>query len=222
VWALGVPTRRVFYVPNGVGRRGGRDREERPVRSGDPPIILLYTRFVECSIHQVVDLFSRVRARVPDASLLVVGEGRADEPAQLMDLAASRGLAEGVTYAGWEPAELPGHFARSALAIYPFEDTLINRAKSPAKLLELLEAGVPVVAEGVGEIREFIRDGETGWVVGPGRVDAFSDAVTRLLLDRGLRESIGDRAAVDVRTRLSWDLSADAVEKAYAAAQARA
>jgi glycosyltransferase involved in cell wall biosynthesis len=138
----------------------------------------------------------------------------------MIELARRDGVAHAVTVAGWDPDALADHFARAALAIYPFEDTLVNRAKCPAKLLEMLAAGVPVIAEGVGEVREFIRHAETGWLVPPGDTDSFAAAVARLLVDSETRAHMGRAAVRDANKRLSWVRSVDNVERAYRAAGA--
>ncbi len=214
VWALGVPPERVFYVPNGwsgdpVSLPGLRAAE-------GPPVILLYTRFFEFPVARVVSLLQRVRERVPQARLRVVGKGLFGEEADLLEEARRVGLAEAVEYVGWvEPEQLPEVFAQTTLAVYPFDDTLINRAKSPVKLLDLLGAGVPVVAEAVGEIREVIRHGETGWLVPPGDEAALAEGVLRLLEEPALRRRLGGEAAREIRERRSWARLAAEVERAY-------
>lgn len=223
VWALGVPPGQVFYVPNGwaTPRRGsprGAGPEVLPPPWADegPPVILLYTRFFEFPVSRVVNLLRRVRERVPQARLRVVGEGLFGEEERLMEEARQAGLAEAVEYVGWvEPEGLPEVFARATLAIYPFDDTLVNRAKCPVKLLDLLGAGVPVVAEAVGEIREVIRHGETGWLVPPGDERAFAGAVLRLLEEPTLRRRLGVEAAREIRERRSWARLVAEVERAY-------
>lgn len=247
VWAMGVPPERVFYVPNGVeaeraGARGGgesNDGERRTAgvqrSSGD---ILLYTRFFEFPVTRVVEVLLGVRERIPDARLLIVGEGLFGEEEELFRLAAEAGLKVGgagsagaecefrpvtrqavkpdIVHAGWVPMEkLPAYFAEAAVAIYPFDDTLVNRAKCAVKLRDLLAAGVPVVAEAVGQNREYIKDGETGLLVEPADVPAFVDAVTRVLITPGLGDRLGRAAARDLRERFSWDRMAGVLEQAY-------
>jgi len=124
-------------------------------------------------------------------------------------------LTEAIEYAGWALEELARHFARAHLAIYPFDDTLINRTKCPAKLVELAAAGIPIVAEAVGEIPQTLRHGETGWLVEAGDVAGFAGAVVRLLEDAPLRERLGRAAAQDVQGRLAWERLAETVERAY-------
>jgi glycosyltransferase involved in cell wall biosynthesis len=245
VWAKGVPPERVFYVPNGVDegrtRRDGSEAtgEERGAAGGvesSDTYVLLYTRFFEFPVSRVVDVLRRVQERVPDARLLVVGEGLFGEEEELFRLAARSGMtvagassdgtqggpfpdsvpAADITYAGWVPVgELPSYFARATVAIYPFDDTLVNRTKCAVKLTDLLAAGVPVVAEGVGQNREYIRHGETGLLVEPGDVPAFADAVVQLLRNPALQDRLGQGAARDVRERFAWRRLIERVERAY-------
>jgi glycosyltransferase involved in cell wall biosynthesis len=227
----------VFYVPNGVAGKQGAGGEEQGARddlSRDPDpdsCILLYTRFFEFDLARVIEVLRRVRRRVPGVRLLVVGQGLFGEEEELLHLATQSGLTvthhnsrithhvsrfkHDVVYCGWDPAALPAWFAQADVAIYPFDDTLVNRAKCAVKLLELLGAGVPVVAEAVGQNREMIRHGATGWLVESGDVAAFAGAVVRLLEDARLRERLGRAAARDVRQRFAWERLATMVERAY-------
>lgn len=213
VWALGVAPQRVFYVPNGVKDIPGVRAQ---VSDNEHPVILLYTRFFEFPVSRVISVLQYVRKTVTRARLLVVGEGLFGEERQLLDMSRQVGLADAIDYTGWvDAAALPEFFDRADVAIYPFDDTLINRTKCAVKLLELLAAGVPVVAEAVGQNREMIRHSETGWLVECGDVEAFGDAVVRLLSDARARGSIGEAAARDVRERLSWRRLVNGVERAY-------
>jgi glycosyltransferase involved in cell wall biosynthesis len=100
------------------------------------------------------------------------------------------------------------------VAIYPFDDTLVNRAKCAVKLRDLLAAGVPVVAEAVGQNQEMIRHTETGWLVEPGDVPVFGDAVVRLLGDEQLRMRLAEAAVRDMRERFGWERLVGTVEQA--------
>jgi len=215
VWAMGVERGRVFYVPNGVGEQR-LEIGDWKLREGKSLVVLLYTRFFEFPVSRVVEVVRRVRERVPEARLLVVGQGFSAEEEELLELAREAGLAGAVEYAGFVEAEaLPRYFAQADVAIYPFDDTLVNRAKCSVKLLELLAAGVPVVAEAVGQNREYIRHGETGWLVPSGDVAAFAEGVAELLEDAQLRLRLGRAAARDVRERFAWERLVETVERAY-------
>jgi len=109
----------------------------------------------------------------------------------------------------------PAHFAVADLAIYPMDDTLINRTKCPVKLAELLAAGVPVVAEAVGQVREYIEPGRTGLLVPVGRPEAFTVTVSALLDDAGMRQAISEAAQARMGQQFSWDRLATQAESAY-------
>ena len=237
VWAMGVSPERVFYVPNGAGTPVTRHGEGREGRA----VVLLYTRFFEFPVSRVIEVFRQVRQEVPLAQLLVVGEGLFGEESLFFRLAAEAGLSVArpeslsdgkglasldsdlyggdgtdIRYVGWVPSEsLPLFFSQSDVAIFPFDDTLVNRTKCPAKLVDLLSAGVPVVAEAVGQNLEYIRHEEPGLLVEPGDVSSFAGSVVRLLENASLRRRLGRQAARDAQERFSWCLLAETVERAY-------
>lgn len=227
VWAMGGPPERVFYLPNGCIPR---PTVSCAAEGGGRPTLLLYTRFFEYKVERLWRIVKGVRARIPDARLWVVGKGFFAEEETLLSLAYAAGWRveegaspapdadsnAGLVYAGLvSPEDLPAHFAQADVALYPFDDTLLNRTKCPVKLLDLLAAGVPVVADAVGQVTESIRHGETGWLVPTGDDAAFIEAAAALLRDAPLRQSLGERAACDVRDRFAWSALAPIAETAY-------
>ncbi|MBK8541842.1 MAG: glycosyltransferase [Ardenticatenia bacterium] len=105
--------------------------------------------------------------------------------------------------------------AGADVAIYPFDDTLVNRSKSSVKLLELLAAGLPVVASAVGQNAEVIVDGQSGLLVAPGDAAAFAAAVSDLLDDADLRARLAAGAQARVREQFRWSLLAPKVLGLY-------
>jgi len=222
-WSLGVPRDRVTYLPNALDDASGppdagTTRGPRP--AGAPPTVLLYTRFVEFAPERAADLLSDVRRRVPEARLLVAGRGLRGEEERLLARASALGIGDAVALRGWiEPADAPAVFAAADVAILPFDDTLINRAKSTAKLLELMAAGLPVVAEAVGQNREVLVDGQSGLLVPPGDAGAFADAVAGLLLDPAARAALGAGARDRIGAGFVWSRRVADLLAAYDAAQ---
>lgn len=60
--------------------------------------------------------------------------------------------------------------------------------------LEAQAAGLPVVAQATAGVPEVVRNGETGALTAAGDVDAFAEAIRRLLGDAALRAELGNRA----------------------------
>jgi glycosyltransferase involved in cell wall biosynthesis len=214
VWSLGLPPHRVFYVPNGLpdDRLSSRGDVRRRYDLVGCPVLLLYTRFVEFAVERVVEIFRRVSAQVPEARLLVVGEGFGGEEECLL----ASNLDGRIVYAGWvEAGRLPDYLAAADVALYPCDDNLVNRAKCAVRLVELMAAGLPVVADDVGEIGRYVEHRVSGLLVKAGDVDTFAQSVVELLRDEGLRRQLGDRAQRRARRKFAWKRLVEEVEKAY-------
>jgi glycosyltransferase involved in cell wall biosynthesis len=70
----------------------------------------------------------------------------------------------------------------------------------------------PVVATDVGDLGQVVIDGETGFLVPPGDLEALSDALERVIADPGLAESLGAAARRRLLEGSSWEAVAERVE----------
>jgi glycosyltransferase involved in cell wall biosynthesis len=80
---------------------------------------------------------------------------------------------------------------------------------------EAMAHGRPVVASRVGGLLDLVVDEETGLLVPPRDVEALRAALTRLLADRRLRESMGAKARERIQEHFSWDRVTELTVKAY-------
>ena len=220
-WALGVPRGLVTYLPNAIDATRPSDPAPRPDRTeSDRPTLLLYTRFFEFALERPLEVLANVKRHFPTVRLRVAGRGLFGEETRFLEMAAGRGLAEAIEYEGWlEPDTLGSEFAGADVALYPFDDTLVNRTKSPVKLLELMSAGVAVVADAVGEPREVIEHGRSGLLVPPDNAAAMAGAVVDLLGDGPTRRAIAAGARERVQSAYTWDVRAPALEAVYETAR---
>jgi len=209
-WSLGVAPKRVFYVPNGANL-------QPPISNLQPPfMVLLYTRFFGFQAERVIEVFERVAAEVPEVKFLIVGKGLSGEEEKLLRLTSQRGLADRMVYAGWvESTELPRYLAAADVAIYPLDDNLLNRARCSAKLVDLMAAGLAIVAEDVGQSSEYIQHGRSGLLVKAGDTEALARCVIRLLRDKGLRGALGNEARRRVCEEFVWERLVERIESAY-------
>lgn len=239
VWSMGVPPGRVFWLPNGTG---GADRDppapigaaapigapplsrmqERGAGGAGPgpvarsaPTLVLYTRFWELDVGELAAALAAIHNVRPEARLILVGRGENGEEGELLALARRAGFASMIDDRGWlAPGAIPAALAEATVAIAPIRDTLINRARGMAKLLELLGAGLPVVAGDVGTARDYLLQGAAGVLVPPGDPAALARAVLDLLDDpaRQARLRAGAREAAE---RFTWANLALIAEAAY-------
>jgi len=84
-------------------------------------------------------------------------------------------------------------FTNMDVALAPLEPNEFNDSKSEIKLAECGRYGVPLVASNVGCYDEWIKDGETGFLIDPseGR-SAWVKALSRIAKDKSLRERMGE------------------------------
>lgn len=216
---MGIPREKLLYLPNCVDDQppgdGGKIRERLGIPR-ETPVLLLYTRFFEFSQEKLHLIFAEVRRRVPGVRFLVVGKGRQGEEAQLVAAAKRDGFEDALMLAGWiEPVELPDYLAAADVAIYPFADTLLNRCKCPAKLTELLRAGVPVVADAVGQIKEYIVPGVSGVLCDPDDWQSMVERTAALLTDPARGEELGREGRRHLLEQFRWNMFAEKLELFY-------
>jgi glycosyltransferase involved in cell wall biosynthesis len=219
MWGFGVSPERVFYLPNGIDRIENEElrienRSTSAVHSQST--LLLYTRFWEFDVRDLVAALVPIAAGCPTVRLLVAGRGERGEEQELLRLARRAGVASMIDYRGWvEPAQIPALLVAADVALAPMNDTLINRARCSAKLLELMAAGLPIVAGRVGQVAEYIEDGRSGVLVPPGDPAALARAALALLADAPRRAQLGQAARERVGRVFAWDALVGAAERAY-------
>ena len=140
-------------------------------------------------------------------------------PTLLRRLADGRNVAfaEAVT-----DAELPLILRRARVAVLPsVTTTCYGRRIAVSELLglaviEAMASGTPVVCSRVGGLPEVVDDGETGYLVPPGDVEALHDRIASLISDPATAERMGRNARQAVLDRLTWTACAKRCLEAYA------
>jgi glycosyltransferase involved in cell wall biosynthesis len=218
-WARGAAQESVYYLPNGPGIVPGIPDETQREALGlsSRPVLLLYSRLFEFDAGRLIAILQRVHAAVPDLAILAVGAGLyVADAASLRRQLAATGLDKILIDAGWvDEAALPSLLATADAGLYLMDDTLLNRAKCPVKLADMLAVGVPVVAEAVGQVSEYVVNHETGFLRDSGDVQGLADDLARLLHDPGLRNRLSVQAARHIAGGFSWRRLADAALEAY-------
>jgi glycosyltransferase involved in cell wall biosynthesis len=219
VMEMGVPETKVLYLPNcvePVGKGdGGKVRKHFAIPEA-APVVLLYTRFFEFDQQRLYRVFRELIAHRPELRLLVVGKGRRGEDEALVRFARGAGLSGNMVFAGWtEPEDVPDLLAAADAAIYPLDDTLVNRAKCPAKLTEIMLAETPVVADRVGQAAEYIRHGENGLLADPSSPGEMIEGILRILADRTFAQTLGRRAREFMLKNYRWRDAADRLNEFY-------
>jgi glycosyltransferase involved in cell wall biosynthesis len=204
VLRLGVPHERVLLTPTGVDLdQFAEPPDPTPLRRQ----LGLEDRFVVGWVgsfrrfHALEQVAEAVAATVPDAGLLLVGDG--PERARIERL--TRDLGVTAIFTGTVAHhELAGYLAAMDAAVVlappgqPFH-------YSPLKLAEYLAAGLPVVAPATGQLLERLTDGVDAIVVPPHDIDALGVALRGLRDDPEERIRLGKAARAAAEADWSWD-----------------
>jgi glycosyltransferase involved in cell wall biosynthesis len=218
-WGMGIQPEQVLYLPNCVEDAPHGDGQAVRQRLGiapDAPVLLLYTRFFDFSQDKLHFLFAEIHRRVPGVRFLVVGKGRNNEEDLLLAKGGELEFASALVMGGWlEPDDIPSYLSAGDVAIYPFSDNLISRSKCPAKLTEILRAEVPVVADAVGQLAEYIKPGVSGVLCNPDDWQEMADRAVELLLDKGRRQETGVSGRRYLLEKFSWNGYAEKLHEFY-------
>jgi glycosyltransferase involved in cell wall biosynthesis len=181
---LGVPPARVQILSGGVPDQAPGERAEARRELAIAPdrhVLLCVASLTPPKRHGVL---LRALARIPDALLLLAGEG--PQRASLERLARTLGVQDRVRMLGMreDVERLAAAADAGVLASWPREGL-------PLAVLELMRAARPVVATRVGGIPEAVEEGATGLLVEPERPAELAQACRRLLEDPVLARRMG-------------------------------
>jgi glycosyltransferase involved in cell wall biosynthesis len=180
----------------------------------EAPIVGVVARLEAEKGHRtLIDAWPEVLAAVPNAWLLVVGEG--SERDALEAEAASLGLSERVVFTG-RREDVPAVTAALDVAVLPS-----YREAQGLSVLEAMALSRPVVASNVGGIPEMIEDGLTGLLVPPNDCDALAAALIKLLTDHPYADMIARRGHDLVHERFCIELMVNSIESIYDEAAAK-
>jgi glycosyltransferase involved in cell wall biosynthesis len=186
-----LPARKVVIIRPGVDLKGF-DTSRRPPAglrkslgfAEDDPILLVAGRLEPQKGHRVLlDAMPSILSKLPRTRLVCLSEGSLR--AELESHAGRLGLRGSVRFVGYQP-DIRDWLASADLSVLPsFFEGL------PAIAIESLAMEKPVVATDVDGTPEVVLDGKTGFLVPPGNPASLAEAICRLLVDAGLRQTMG-------------------------------
>jgi glycosyltransferase involved in cell wall biosynthesis len=171
-----------------------RFRERVPLRP-----VFLSNRNLEShyGVDRVLRAFAIIQAKVPEASLKVVGDG--SQRPSLEALASDLGL-QNITFTGQVDPN-------SIFDVYDAADIYLNGSEidnQPLSLLEAFACGLPIVTTDAGGIPFMVIDGKTGMVVPRGDYQQMADRALRLLNDSALTKTIVEQGRQECR-KYAWE-----------------
>jgi glycosyltransferase involved in cell wall biosynthesis len=182
----GAPSRRTGVVYLGVDAPEPDDGSERV-----PYLVLMLGRFDPRKGHEVLlDAIPQVLAQVPAAHFVLAGPAGSPQTRQIKAIVQQRirdlGLQERVDVL--DAVDAAANLRRATLLVLPSLSEGL-----PNVVLEAFAHSVPVVATAVGGVPELVTDGDSGWIVPPGRPSALAAALIAALGNPGEAQRRGER-----------------------------
>lgn len=187
------------------GRAGELRRE---LGLGDAPLVGIVARLVPIKAHEVFfDAALRIRAAVPAARFLVVGDG--ERRAALEQCVDALGLRDAVRFLGWR-ADLDRLYADLDVVV------LTSRNEgSPVALIEAMAAGRAVVSTAVGGVPDVVTHDVTGCLAPMDDAAGVADHVVALLRDPSRAAALGRAARARVVAGYGADRLVRDVDRLY-------
>lgn len=201
---LGMPAEKLHYNPYGVDTTLFAAAD--PAQAG--PVFLTVGRFVDKKGPLLTLLaFKQALAEVPDARLVMIGDGLLLDAS--MQVARATDIAHAVEFRGAQShpdvaAAMQGARAFVQHSIRPGDG---DSEGTPVAVLEASGSGLPVLSTRHAGIPDVVIDGETGILVEEGDVDGMAQAMIRLVRDPQLAARLGQAGCKRVGENFSMERS---------------
>jgi phosphatidylinositol alpha-1,6-mannosyltransferase len=188
-----------------------------PLSEKRPPTALSVARLDNDEQYKGLDTvlhaWPTVNRRLPDAELVVVGEG-ADRP-RLERIASVLGVKHRVRFRGRiSDEELQAEYAGADVFVLPSRCRLQPQPEGEGFGLVFAEGGrggLAVVAGDAGGASEVVVDGKTGILVDPDEPDQVASATIRVLSDGELGRTLGEAGRARALDEFSYGRFRDAI-----------
>jgi glycosyltransferase involved in cell wall biosynthesis len=192
-------------------------REELRARYGWgslPVVIYAGTVPLNHDLDIAVSAMRSALVRHPGLRWVVIATG--DGLTSLRSAVAQADIESSIEFHDFMPhSQLIEYLVAADIAIYPYRDTNINRAKCSGKVIDYMASGLPIVVSDVGMNRYYLDQGRCGLLTEPGNAAAFTEALERLLDSFELRQQLGQSAQKRLWEVFRWDERVTELVKLY-------
>ena len=181
------------------------------LRLPDGPMLLSVSRLHQSEFYKRIDLvieaMPAVLKRVPDAFLVVVGEG--SDLVRLRQLAAQLGIGDRVRFTGRvSDDELPLFYQACDAFVLPS-----LKEGFGIVFLEAMQYAKPCIGARAAAVPEVIVDGETGLLAAPGDPRSLERAMLALLTDLALRRRMGRAGLLRLQNNFAFPMFRQRLEE---------
>jgi len=178
----------------------------------DKIFLFLGTTYVFSGLDLIVERFSSIRQKIPNARLLIVGSGDLDE--RLKQIIRDERLEGDVIMTGVRPySEVPDFIKLADLSILPFAINSITRNIIPIKVLNYLAGGSPMLCTRIKDVVRYFPEDKSGVVYGDIEdADSFVDKMIAVISDDEQLLALSRNAVNHIKENFSIDHQIDSLE----------
>ncbi len=207
ITTFGYPVEKTCIIPSGIKRFEGEiedKRHELHIDDNDKVIGVVGRLKKERGYDTIFRAFKRVRDRIVNVKLLVLGRGSPQDESIVHNLIEDLGIGNDVILAGYRSDD---YFSM----ISSFDVFVMMRAGTDGTaraLREVMSIGVPSVVSDLGMLPELVDDGINGFVVKP-QEHILAENIIELLSDEKKRQIFGKDAKETAQSK--WNYKNQAV-----------
>jgi glycosyltransferase involved in cell wall biosynthesis len=214
-----IQSSRIAVIENGVDpMRFSPDIDGAPVRADLHATDRFLIGFVGSfrpwhGIAGLIDLAERLSRTMTDVLFVLIGDG-IDRGKYESDV-ERRKLAGHFRFVGHVAHdEVPNYLAAMDIVIYPLPLASFSQGfyGSALKIFEYMAMGKVVVTSPLGQMKDLIDDGISGYLIPAEELDRIVDCITVVRADVALRDKIEKQARNAVLTRYTWRVNAIKVQ----------
>ncbi|MBN2542049.1 glycosyltransferase, partial [bacterium] len=115
----------------------------------------------------------------PEVHLLIIGGKTRGEIRKVYKTAKKLNIKDQVSVTGWIPyREISRHLRKVRFGVVPLENTFFNQfLTSPLKIFDFFANGIPVIANDLDSVSEFVTNREQGYIVKTSDTDSWVDTI---------------------------------------------
>ncbi|SHH64678.1 Glycosyltransferase involved in cell wall bisynthesis [Fibrobacter sp. UWH9] len=147
----------------------------------------------------LIEAIKRLDDKIPeDVKFYLCGDmGENEVRAKVKEL----GVEHRIAHVGWiDGAQKKDFISKSMINCLPSYNEGL-----PMTILETMAAGIPNISTNIASIPEVIMDGENGFLIEPGDVDALTEKLLHLIVDEKLRSDFSEKSYNLIKNNFSID-----------------
>lgn len=198
----GIPRDKIDVIPHGLFSYYLRWKKGVNHSSREKTILFFGRITPYKGLDVLLRAFPKIKEQVPEARLIIAGNGELKPYAQLL-----KGLSNIEVANRWiAEEEVAGFFERASLVVLPYTE-----ATQSGVIPIAYSFGLPVIATKTGGLEEQVIHGKTGYLVPPSDLDALAEACVKLLENEPLAFKMGLAGYQLATKKWNWDIIAEKI-----------